>query len=150
MLLLIPRHSLNSLIHCPNTLRHNRKCCLDLPLSHHPLNMSLSLHPLSLSLSCLPLSLSPAPSLHWVKLSLSLLLLKLSLCILPHNLSPNLLWLNHLPSLLPLSHIPIHTVIVNTHNHQQCHTFGNVERLSKLDTPLISEGAPSETFTNSQ
>jgi hypothetical protein len=45
--------------------------------------------------------------------------------------------------------IPWSTVVANTHDHQRCNAFGDVERLSELDTFLIGEGAPSEPFANS-
>jgi hypothetical protein len=45
--------------------------------------------------------------------------------------------------------IPKSTVIVNAHDRQRCNVFGNVERLSELDTSLISEGAPLEAFADS-
>jgi hypothetical protein len=44
---------------------------------------------------------------------------------------------------------PWSTVVANTHDRQRCNAFGDVERLSELDTPLVGEGAPSEAFADS-
>jgi hypothetical protein len=45
--------------------------------------------------------------------------------------------------------IPWSTVILNAHDRQRCNTFGDVERLSEMDTPLFGEGAPLEAFADS-
>jgi hypothetical protein len=45
--------------------------------------------------------------------------------------------------------IPWSTVVVNTHDRQRYNMFGNMERLSELDTSLVGEGAPSEAFADS-
>jgi hypothetical protein len=44
--------------------------------------------------------------------------------------------------------IPWSTVVVNARGSQRCNAFGNAERLSELDTPLVGEGAPSEAFAD--
>jgi hypothetical protein len=45
--------------------------------------------------------------------------------------------------------IPQSTVIANAHDCQRCNAFGDVERLSEMDTYLVGEGAPSEVFADS-
>jgi hypothetical protein len=45
--------------------------------------------------------------------------------------------------------IPQSTVVVNAHDHQRCNAFSDVERLSKMDTSLVGEGAPLEPFADS-
>jgi hypothetical protein len=45
--------------------------------------------------------------------------------------------------------IPWSTVVVNAHDRQRCNVFGDVERLSEMDTPLVGEGAPLEAFADS-
>jgi hypothetical protein len=45
--------------------------------------------------------------------------------------------------------IPQSTVVANAHDRQQCNVFGDVERLSKMDTSLAGKGAPSEPFAHS-
>jgi hypothetical protein len=50
---------------------------------------------------------------------------------------------------IPMDELQEHTVVVNTHDRQRCDAFGDVERLSELDTFLVGEGAPSEAFADS-
>jgi hypothetical protein len=42
--------------------------------------------------------------------------------------------------------IPKSTVVAKPHDTRRCNAFGDVERLSEMDSPLVSKGAPSETF----
>jgi hypothetical protein len=45
--------------------------------------------------------------------------------------------------------IPWSTVVANAHDSQRRNMFGDMERLSELDTSLVGEGTPSEAFTDS-
>jgi hypothetical protein len=42
------------------------------------------------------------------------------------------------------------TVVAKTHDRERCNAFGDVERLSELDTSLAGEGTPSEAFADSR
>jgi hypothetical protein len=45
--------------------------------------------------------------------------------------------------------IPWSTVVAKTHDREQCNTFGDMESFSEMDTPLVGEGTPLESFTGS-
>ena len=45
--------------------------------------------------------------------------------------------------------IPWSTVVAKTHARERCNVFGDVESFSEMDTPLVGEGTPSESFADS-
>jgi hypothetical protein len=45
--------------------------------------------------------------------------------------------------------IPWSTVVAKTQARERCNAFGDVESFSEMDTPLVGEGTPSESFADS-
>jgi hypothetical protein len=142
---------------------------------HYTLHMSLvctcglclCMWPMSLCmcLSICPLSVHVTHVFMYVSLHMSLVCTcALCLCMWPMSLC---MCLSICPLSVHVSHVRFHDPgfsflneavgsschccfqLHNAHDHQWCNTFGDVERLSEMDTSLISKGAPSETFADS-